>query len=205
MGFLDRARRAMWGRLAEPDRRTVCADASGPVQDAGAAGQPLPEDQVPRRQERAAERLLEDERLRGSLTDDEFGPLLQWALATVDRVAATTAGQPDALADRRIDEALAAIHRVIGTIDRALTRHSEGSAREVAAELRSLPADAGSLAPPGEQAGARARLSAALDRLLRQRAGPSAPGDDQTGRAALTRRLADALGKSLQAEDEVLE
>jgi hypothetical protein len=36
---------------------------------------------VAERQERAAERLLMDEALRGDLADDEFQPLLDWALA----------------------------------------------------------------------------------------------------------------------------
>src|SRR5262245_50560157 len=46
---------------------------------------------VAARQERVASRLLEDERLRGDLTDDEFQPLLDWAMAAADRLVASTA------------------------------------------------------------------------------------------------------------------
>ncbi len=75
--------------------------------------QPAPDADVAARQEWAAERLLEDERLRGELTDDEFQPLLDWALATVDRVAAETAGQTEEVARRRLEAALDRIRDAI--------------------------------------------------------------------------------------------
>ena len=112
MSFFEAVRRVVSGRAA-PGNRTPAAErpaasaaATEPIRSTDThpsgypaeVGGPAPDDAVARRQERAAERLLEDERLRGSMTDDEFKPLLEWALATVDRVAAATAGEPDAVA-----------------------------------------------------------------------------------------------------------
>jgi hypothetical protein len=44
------------------------------------------------RQEYAANLLLEDSRLRGALTDEQFQPLLDWALTWTDAYAASTVG-----------------------------------------------------------------------------------------------------------------
>ena len=47
---------------------------------------------IDRRQEYAANLLLEDESLRGRLTDAQFQPLLDWALTWSDAYAAATLG-----------------------------------------------------------------------------------------------------------------
>lgn len=47
-----------------------------------------------------ADRLLGDERIRGALTDDEFQPLLDWALDALDQVSAGgEAGSAEAATD----------------------------------------------------------------------------------------------------------
>lgn len=90
------------------------------------------------RQERAAVRILEDERLRGDLTDDEFQPLLDWALGTVDRVAESTAGTDDAEADVTIDAAMTVIREVVGAAGAAVVAHNEGDADRRTSELEYL-------------------------------------------------------------------
>lgn len=65
------------------------------------------------RQERAAGLILDDERLRGALTDEEYQPLLDWALAASDRVVASTTGQNDATAEQAIASGLQAIKEVV--------------------------------------------------------------------------------------------
>lgn len=70
------------------------------------------------RAQRAAERLVDDERLRRNLTDQQFGPLLDWALGLVERVATATAGQSDEAARRRIDHVLAQVRETLTEVDR---------------------------------------------------------------------------------------
>ncbi|HEV8636531.1 MAG TPA: hypothetical protein VG370_20115 [Chloroflexota bacterium] len=55
----------------------------------------LPRPSLSTRQEYAANLVLEDSRLRGSLTDDQFQPLLDWALTWTDAYAAATVGLAD--------------------------------------------------------------------------------------------------------------
>jgi hypothetical protein len=79
--------------------------------------------------ERATERLLEDERLRSDLADDEAKPLIDWALAAL--TAAADRGEPlDAALDR-----IRAIGREINDLVGA--RH-DLAADEIAARLRAL-------------------------------------------------------------------
>src|SRR5215208_2693241 len=61
---------------------------------------------VEARARRAAERLVDDERLRRNLTDEQFGPLLEWALGLVDRGAEATVGESDEAAERSLDRVL---------------------------------------------------------------------------------------------------
>jgi phosphatidylserine/phosphatidylglycerophosphate/cardiolipin synthase-like enzyme len=93
-------------------------------------------DRVAARQERAAGRILDDERLRGDLTDDEYQPLLDWALAMTDRIAASTAGMDDSEADRVIDEGLVAVRGNVGAARAAVVAHAEGDAERRSAELQ---------------------------------------------------------------------
>jgi hypothetical protein len=87
------------------------------------------------RQERAASRILEDERLRGDLEDDAFQPLLDWALAEADRVAVSTDGLSDDQADARIDASLQAIREVVEAAGAAIVAYAEGDANRRSSEL----------------------------------------------------------------------
>jgi hypothetical protein len=78
------------------------------------------------RRERAASRLLDDERLRGGLTDDEFKPLLDWALDLMDRVVLTTRGENDDRADDAIGIARQEISEISRHADIAIQAHREG-------------------------------------------------------------------------------
>lgn len=149
---------------------------------------------VAARQERAAERLLEDERLRGDLTDDEFQPLLDWALAASDGLAARTAGLSDDEADRMLDAGLDRIKDGVRTAGAAVSAMLDGGADARNAELARL---AELVAPPlvGENAvgRARVRLAAALEPIT---ANPDLAGGD------LARAVAEALRALDQAAHE---
>jgi hypothetical protein len=90
------------------------------------------------RRQRAAERLLDDERLRGDLTDEEFQPLLDWALTAIDRVVV-------AESDQDVDAAMDQIRTVIQAISDALVSAPDITEEDFAAQLR-VALD--SLAPP---------------------------------------------------------
>jgi hypothetical protein len=107
------------------------------------------------RQERAAGRVLEDEGLRGDLADDEFQPLLDWALAETDRVAASTDGMADAKADALIDRRLDAIREIVRSAGAAIAAHGEGDGKRRAAELAFI----------GDSGKAKARFDALAHRL----------------------------------------
>lgn len=87
------------------------------------------------RQERAASRILEDESLRGDLTDDEYRPLQEWAIGETDRIAASTAEMPDATADALIDQKLVSIREVILAAGAAIVAHAEGDDKRRASEV----------------------------------------------------------------------
>lgn len=58
------------------------------------------------RREYAANAIVEDERLRGDLTDDQYGSAQADALKQVDDAALATKGQPDDAARQTIDAAI---------------------------------------------------------------------------------------------------
>jgi hypothetical protein len=55
------------------------------------------------RRERAAGRIVDDERLRDRLEDEAFAPLQEWALGWVDAYARATAGLADADAQAALE------------------------------------------------------------------------------------------------------
>jgi hypothetical protein len=148
MGLLDALRDRLFGPPA-----TTPVGASEPADSDLSASEAMPkrqpdqteesaasdEDAVAARQERLASRILEDERLRGDLTDDEFQPLLDWAMAAADGLAASTAGQPDEQADRRLDGGLRAIKEAVAAAGDAIAAYAEHDV----ARLRKALADAG--------------------------------------------------------------
>lgn len=83
--------------------------------------------------EGAAERLLEDERLRRDLTDEEAQPLIDWALAQIE--AAAAAGRPLVEALEQVRAAARAVNDLLAT----------APGPDTAARLREL---AGRPAPP---------------------------------------------------------
>jgi hypothetical protein len=185
-------------RVRGDTQRLAQADAEAAI---GGGGQPVDRSAeshdssaVASRQERAAERLLEDERLRGDLTDDEFQPLLDWALAASDALAAGTAGLSDDRAAETIEAGLVRIRGIVvvarGAISAMLDAGAEGRNRELA-RLPDL------LAPPlvGDDAVAdvAARLGAALEPIM--------ASDDLAGNDLAT-ALAAALRKMVPATHE---
>jgi hypothetical protein len=115
---------ALRGRLfGEPDDHEA-TDMSASEPEAVHEATPF-QDAVPGRQERAASRILEDESLRGDLTDDEFQPLLDWALAQTDRAAAATARLEDEAADAFIDAAVSAVREALRAAQDVIAAHAE--------------------------------------------------------------------------------
>jgi hypothetical protein len=115
-------------QAAEPAEQVRRAEPAEPAAESDAVS-------VETRQERAAGRLLEDERLRGDLTDEEFQPLLDWALTVTDRVAASTDGLPDTDADAKIDAVVQAVREVLGAAGAAIVAHNEGDTDRRASEI----------------------------------------------------------------------
>jgi hypothetical protein len=168
-------------------------------QPAAAADEPpqseLPpfQDAVPGRQERAAGRILDDEGLRGDLTDDEFQPLLDWALAQTDRAAAATASQDDQAADAAIDGAIMTIREVLRAAQDAVVAHAEGRVDDRRAALDAIGAvwtDGMHSADEQPNPAIREQLTALADRLDAE---PDLPGTEITAliAAALSQTPAD--------------
>jgi hypothetical protein len=86
--------------------------------------------EVPARQEQAAGRILDDEGLRGDLTDEEYQPLLDWALAVTDAVAAGTVELDDHQAEPVIDAGIGVVREVLRTSADAIVAHHEGRAED---------------------------------------------------------------------------
>ena len=103
-----------------------------PHQDAAVASDaPAADDftsSVPGRQERAAGRILDDEGLRGDLTDDEFQPLLDWALSVTDKVAEATSNLDDEQAEPVLDSSIGVVRHVLRCAQDVVIAHAEGRA-----------------------------------------------------------------------------
>jgi phosphatidylserine/phosphatidylglycerophosphate/cardiolipin synthase-like enzyme len=174
MGLWVKLRTQLFGdedRVSPPDE-TPAEGPNGESASTGPDSNVVPNgdaDRVAARQEQAAARILEDERLRGGLTDDEYQPLLDWALTMTDRIAASTAGMDDSEADRAIEAGLEAVRGIVGAARAAVVAHAEGHAEHRSAELRyiglkwsRLPSDLVAGVPQETGAG---RLRALAERL----------------------------------------
>ncbi|HEX5501917.1 MAG TPA: hypothetical protein VFW96_04810 [Thermomicrobiales bacterium] len=75
----------------------------------------------------AAERLLEDETLRGDLTDEGYGPLLDWATNAITAAAERVATAPDA--ERRMADAGAAVKATLQAAVQAAQGHARADSR----------------------------------------------------------------------------
>lgn len=74
---------------------------------------------------RAVEALLENESLRGDLSDDGFGPLLNWATGALTATAREAGHAPDAAAaTARLDEAEEQVRGLLAAAVRAAQSHS---------------------------------------------------------------------------------
>jgi hypothetical protein len=95
------------------------------------------------RQEYAANLLLEDSRLRGALTDEQFQPLLDWALTWTDAYAASTVGlaaewKPPI--DRAIPWIKAQVGGLVGLLESWPNRHADDRAAVLIGLAPTFPA-----------------------------------------------------------------
>jgi len=93
---------------------------------------------VAARQERAAGLILDDEGLRGDLTDDEFRPLLDWAIAASDRIAAAVKMPNEEAAMTEIGERVSAVKGAVRLAAEAVAAHVNGVAGQQAWALDAL-------------------------------------------------------------------
>ena len=112
---------------------------------------------IEQRQEYAANLLIEDVRLRGRLTDDEFQPLLDWALTWTDGYAAATGGLPDRVdwrpyVDRGVAWVKTQLQATVAVVESWPSRPPAARAAALAALAPSFPAP---------------RLAAATERIAR--------------------------------------
>jgi hypothetical protein len=118
-------------------------------------------------EQRFAERLLDDERLRADLTDDEFLPLQDWALARLHERAATMADPAAAEADAELERLVECLRGVLQAANDAIGRRYD---LDAAAFGETLAAIYDALEPPlygaeGPANQARLALEAAIPGL----------------------------------------
>ena len=133
MGLWGQLRSLLFARDDQASSPTANADVA-PAVDTSMRRQ-IGEETIASRQECAASRVLDDERLRGDLADDEYQPLLDWALAEADRAAVSTEALDDAEADAQIDRRLQVIREVVQAAAAAIVAHAEGDAARRSSEL----------------------------------------------------------------------
>lgn len=137
-------------------------------------------DDVAARAERFAARLLDDETLRRDLTDDEFQPLLDWALGRLHERAAT-------LPDPALEEVTAGLRAALRAANDALGQRYDLAPEAFAARLAAL---ADTLRPPLYATDAAA---AAARAAVRARAADLAARKDTAEGGDLAADLAAAL------------
>jgi hypothetical protein len=75
-------------------------------------------DDLKRRMQRAAERILENERLTGNLEDDAAQVLLDWGVRCAEQIARDTFGLSDDLAEEAMYPRLRALRRLMSAVNR---------------------------------------------------------------------------------------
>ena len=146
-------------------------------------------------EQRCAERLLDDETLRADLTDDEFAPAQDWALARLHaRVAALPA--PDATGEHALEALVDALRRVLRTLNDVVGRRFDLSAEEFRAGLDALGAE---LAPTIYD---DAETSMTARQRLRARAEALTARKDEDDGAALMAALIATLDESTPPPEE---
>ena len=114
--------------------------------------------------ERAAGALLDDETLRGDLSDDGFAPLLEWATNALATAAQGAAPLPDAEAEARMEAAGAAVKQTLA----AAVQAAQGRTRRDALALAGLPLVARNPLVRGRVAFAALRLGSDPDANARR-------------------------------------
>lgn len=110
----DRAARVARQGLAPPSADTT----AGYVLD---AQPPEPEPRpISQLAEALAERLVEDETARGELTDDEFQPLLDWALNRISELAQAYSTLPPRAAEARFNDTAGQLLELLRTVSLAV-------------------------------------------------------------------------------------
>lgn len=100
---------------------------------------PGPSDsRVADRERRIAERLLEDEALRGDLDDATWQPIQDWLLARVHHLAASTAPLEDTAAESALESGAGLLRNAAGTLVSAL---EAAGTTEAATRLESIHRD----------------------------------------------------------------
>jgi hypothetical protein len=145
----------------------------------------VPPPPVAARQRALAERLLDDERLRGDLDDATWAPIQDWLLRVAGRVAARTDGLGDAAAQPVLDQAWHVLTALVGALTSALA--VETASAEFASRVASLAPD---LQPPVVDAAAAPHVGEALRQAARQLTAARADGPTAAARlvAALETR-----------------
>ncbi len=137
--------------------------------------------------ERLSTRLVEDETLRGSLSDEEFQPLLDWALGRVGELARSGSTLPPAAAPARLRKAESQVLELLRLADLAIGERAEADPGLVVSRFQMLDT---LLAPPLLEQDAAGRARARLEALLAE-----PPERLQAAEGAeLARRVAEALG-----------
>src|SRR6476661_159409 len=72
----------------------------------------------------AVERLVENETLRGDLSDVGFGPIVEWASNALIGAAQQVTTDPEEAAQARMDEAETATKRIVEEVVEAAQRHT---------------------------------------------------------------------------------
>jgi hypothetical protein len=142
--------------------------------------------------ELAAQGLLEDERLRGELTDEEYGPLLDWALARLDRAAAASDAASGRAKRRRLETTLAQVRDAVDAIGRAVEQRAELSTAELTARLEPL-LSVDKRRQGGVRGGAAGRVRAEIERIAARK--------DSLASTEIVARLVAVLDDAARAAD----
>jgi hypothetical protein len=86
-------------------------------------------------EQRFAERLLEDETLRADLTDEEFQPLLDWALDQLHVQAVALAAGTDEDAESQMDEVVECLREIVRPVNDAVGVRFDLSSEAFASRL----------------------------------------------------------------------
>jgi hypothetical protein len=92
------------------------------------------------RSERAAESILENERLTADLDDAAAGALLEWALACSEMIVSDTATMPDGQAEEVMAPRMKALRRMMRSVNRLVAARPADESEE---RLDKIAAQAG--------------------------------------------------------------